>query len=109
MWAMVLSELERSMTQATFDMWLKRTAVMDVTSDDIWLIEVESIYAKDWLTNRLYDLVLTTLQAVCGINEFETAVKDVSFHVKAGGKAEMDRERPLRTVAVDVQFQDIAT
>lgn len=48
------------MTHSTFDSWLKGTYLLSATNGT-WQIAVKSIYAKDWLENRLLETIQRTL------------------------------------------------
>ncbi len=47
------------MTQATFDTWVKNTRLVS-RDDDILVIGAESVFAKDWLENRLFSTIQRT-------------------------------------------------
>ena len=57
LWTAALEQLQRQMTQATFDSWVKDTHLI-AANNGTWQIGVKSDFAKDWLENRL----LTTIQ-----------------------------------------------
>lgn len=56
LWVAVLGELRQTMTRATFETWLVGSVAMSVGGDDL-VVGVTSAYAKDWLENRLIDMV----------------------------------------------------
>lgn len=64
-WKAALGELEMQMTRATFTTWLQGTRALSC-EDDEFIIGVRNDFAKDWLENRLYDLIARTLASVVG-------------------------------------------
>ena len=64
-WKASLGELEMQMTRATFNTWLQGTKALSC-NDDEFVIGVRNDFAKDWLENRLYDLIVRTLSSVVG-------------------------------------------
>ncbi len=64
-WKASLGELEMQMTRATFNTWLQGTKAL-TCDDDEFVIGVRNDFAKDWLENRLYDLIVRTLSGVVG-------------------------------------------
>lgn len=64
-WKAALGELEMQMTRATFTTWLQGTKAL-ACEDDEFVIGVRNDFAKDWLENRLMDLVTRTLSGVVG-------------------------------------------
>ena len=62
-WKATLGELELQMTKATFNTWFRDTRLLSFDNDE-FVVGVRNDYAKDWLTNRLYDTVLRTLGAL---------------------------------------------
>lgn len=64
-WKASLGELEMQMTRATFNTWLQGTKAL-ACDDDEFVIGVRNDFAKDWLENRLYDLIVRTLSSVVG-------------------------------------------
>ncbi len=73
-WKAALGELELQMTRATFNTWLQGTRALSFNNDE-FVIGVRSDFAKDWLENRLYDLIVRTLSGVI------SRVVDVRFVV----------------------------
>jgi chromosomal replication initiator protein len=53
------------MTRATFNTWLQGTKAL-ACHDDEFVIGVRNDFAKDWLENRLYDVIVRTLSGVVG-------------------------------------------
>jgi chromosomal replication initiator protein len=64
-WKATLGELELQMTRATFTTWLQGTRALSCEEDE-FIIGVRNDFAKDWLENRLYDLIARTLAGVVG-------------------------------------------
>ena len=62
-WKAALGELEMQMTRATFTTWLQGTRALSCV-DGEFVIGVRNDFAKDWLENRLYDLIARTLSGV---------------------------------------------
>lgn len=62
-WKATLGELELQMTRATFNTWLKDTCLLR-QKENLYVIGVKNAYAKDWLENRLHDIILRTLSAI---------------------------------------------
>ena len=62
-WKAALGELEMQMTRATFITWLQGTRALSWVENE-FVVGVRSDFAKDWLENRLYDLIVRTLSAV---------------------------------------------
>ncbi len=64
-WAETQLTLRRQMTQATYDAIIQRTFLLGY-DDDHYVIGVRTEMAKEWLENRLYDIVQRTLSSVVG-------------------------------------------
>jgi len=62
-WQATLGELQLQMTRATFDTWVKETAVLS-HEDGVFVIGVRSNFAKEWLENRLLGLIKRTLGSI---------------------------------------------
>jgi len=62
-WKAALGELEMQMTRATFTTWLQGTRALSWNGDD-FVVGVRNDFAKDWLENRLLDLIERTLAGV---------------------------------------------
>jgi len=62
LWHAVLRELQLQMTKATFDTWVRgaRALGWDGDTDETLVVAVRSIYAKEWLENRLQTAVERT-------------------------------------------------
>jgi chromosomal replication initiation ATPase DnaA len=64
-WQQALSQLQGCMDRQTFD-WLLRGSQLLEAGDTTWTIAVPHPAAIDWLTNRLRDVVGSTLSRLTG-------------------------------------------
>jgi hypothetical protein len=64
-WAETQLTLRRQMTQATYDAIIQGTSLIG-KSNGTFIIGVQSEMAKEWLENRLYDIVQRALAGVLG-------------------------------------------
>ena len=55
-WQSALGQLQMEMPQASFDTWVRDTALISY-EDGLFTIGVESVYARDWLDSRLTSTV----------------------------------------------------
>lgn len=62
-WRITLGELKLQMTKATFNAWLQDTQLLG-RENGAYIIGVRNEYARDWLTNRLFETIERTLVAV---------------------------------------------
>jgi len=65
LWQQVLSDLALQMTKPTFDTWLRNTRPV-ACEDNTLIIGVQSIYAREWLENRLLPLIRRSVMSVAG-------------------------------------------
>lgn len=65
LWRDALSELEHTLTRATFNRWLTRSALAGVDGDS-WTIVVPNEEARDWLDYRLRAPIERAVAAVAG-------------------------------------------
>jgi hypothetical protein len=65
LWGVALAQLQRQMTKQTFDTWLKQTEVRDYHESE-FVIDAKSVFAKDWLENRLLKTIEAVLTSVVG-------------------------------------------
>ena len=87
-WRAVLGELEISLSQATFDTWFRRTALLRVDeSTATFVLGVPSGFAKDWMGERYRSLIAQTLAKVVGYN--------VTLDVDVVSDAELDAHGAL--------------
>jgi len=56
LWEAALDELQRQMTRATFDTWLRNSYIVAVAGDHL-VVAADSPYAVAWLENRLDPLI----------------------------------------------------
>ena len=59
-WMASLNELQLQMTESTFDIWLRGSQLIEC-ADGVFIVGVKSGYAKDWLENRLLDVIQRTV------------------------------------------------
>jgi hypothetical protein len=64
-WAQVLAELRMQMTRATFDTWLRGSAVAGVRDNEL-VVRVRDGYAVDWLRARWLGPIERTVAAMVG-------------------------------------------
>jgi hypothetical protein len=64
-WRLALSQLQLQMTKSTFDSWFRRTSGLRYDGQTL-VVGVQNDYAKDWLENRLLELVERALAGVVG-------------------------------------------
>lgn len=62
-WRITLGELKLQMTKATFNAWLQDTQLLG-RENGAYIIGVRNEYARDWLTNRLFETIERTLVAI---------------------------------------------
>lgn len=65
-WTETQLTLRRQMTQATYDAIIQKTALIG-HDGGIYIIGVHTEMAKEWLENRLYDIVQRALSSVVGV------------------------------------------
>ena len=64
-WAETQTTLRRQMTQATYDAIIQGTKLVE-QDDNVYVVGVHSDMAKEWLENRLHDIVQRALSSVVG-------------------------------------------
>lgn len=70
LWQQALRELELQMTRATFETWLHGTQVVAVKNGaegepvPVLVVRVKNQYAVEWLSGRLYALIIRTVRRV---------------------------------------------
>ncbi|MCL4805523.1 MAG: chromosomal replication initiator protein DnaA [Anaerolineae bacterium] len=104
-WKATLGELEMQMTRATFTTWLQGTRALSFAGDE-FVVGVRNDFAKDWLENRLYDLIARTL---AGVAERPVTVRFVVWSeeiiapqtamVSRNGRAEVVATAPAEVAA----------
>lgn len=65
LWQQAQALLSTQMGLTTFELWIKRTHVMEI-DDNTWVLGVESQPAKDWIDARYKKLIEDTLSFVVG-------------------------------------------
>lgn len=99
-WADTLTDLQRQMTRATFDNWLKN-AVLFSAEDGCYTIAAPSETARDWLENRLKDTIRQALAKVTGQPDAQ-----VSFIVSLSSLGEIEPGEEQDWTGVPVEFLD---
>jgi hypothetical protein len=64
-WEQVLEELQLELTRATFETWLRPTRAVG-RDNGVLVIQVASVYARDWLEGRLRGMVERAVERVAG-------------------------------------------
>ena len=100
-WRAVLGELEISLSQATFETWFRRTALLRVDeSTATFVLGVPSGFAKDWVDERYRSLIAQTLAKVVGYS--------VTLSVEVVSDAELDAHGALAAKGKGVVATDVA-
>ncbi len=61
-----MGDLQLQMAPSTFDTWMKGTQLLEVREDGTFVIGAPTIYAVEWLQNRLAPLIAQTLERHVG-------------------------------------------
>ncbi|MCB0191915.1 MAG: hypothetical protein KDJ65_08225 [Anaerolineae bacterium] len=64
-WELALAQLQLQMTRATFDTWVKETHAVAGDGDSL-VVGVKSVFAQDWLENRLFATIQRVLTNIMG-------------------------------------------
>jgi len=100
-WRAVLGELEISLSQATFETWFRRTALLRVDEPTAtFVLGVPSGFAKDWVDERYRSLIAQTLAKVVGYS--------VTLSVEVVSDAELDAHGALTAKGKGVTSTDTA-
>ena len=75
-WSATLGQLEMELPRTTFDTWLKETEGIGLDGSDL-LVQVSSVFAIEWLEQRMYQTILRALRQASG------EALDVKFQVSA--------------------------
>ena len=87
-WRATLGELEISLSQATFETWFRRTALLRVDeASNTFTIGVSSGFAKDWIEERYRSLIAQTIAKIVGYS--------VTLQVEVVSEAELDAHGAL--------------
>ncbi|MFZ9702826.1 MAG: chromosomal replication initiator protein DnaA [Candidatus Limnocylindrus sp.] len=87
-WRATLGELEISLSQATFETWFRRTALIRVDeASSTFTIGVSSGFAKDWIEERYRSLIAQTIAKIVGYS--------VTLQVEVVSEAELDAHGAL--------------
>ena len=65
LWSQVLIELQATLTQGTFDRWLRGSRLVSMDNGHA-VVSVGDEYARDWLSHRLRPTVERSLSAIAG-------------------------------------------
>jgi len=105
-WRAVLGELEISLSQATFETWFRRTALLRVDEgSSTFTLGVASGFAKDWIEERYRSLIAQTIAKIVGYSvtlQVEVvSEEELDAHGAPVGKknASADSASPSRTAA----------
>jgi len=87
-WRAALGELEISLSQATFETWFRRTALLNVEEQSsTFTLGVSSGFAKDWIEERYRSLIAQTIAKIVGYS--------VTLQVEVVGDDELDAQGAL--------------
>jgi chromosomal replication initiator protein len=87
-WRATLGELEVSLSQATFETWFRRTALIRVDeASSTFVLGVASGFAKDWVEERYRSLIAQTIAKIVGYS--------VTLTVEVVSEAELDAHGAL--------------
>ena len=87
-WRATLGELEISLSQATFETWFRRTALLRVDeASSTFVLGVASGFAKDWVEERYRSLIAQTIAKIVGYS--------VTLTVEVVSEAELDAHGAL--------------
>jgi len=87
-WRATLGELEISLSQATFETWFRRTALIRVDeAGSTFVLGVASGFAKDWVEERYRSLIAQTIAKIVGYS--------VTLTVEVVSEAELDAHGAL--------------
>jgi chromosomal replication initiator protein len=91
-WRATLGELEISLSQATFETWFRRTALIRVDeASSTFVLGVASGFAKDWVEERYRSLIAQTIAKIVGYS--------VTLTVEVVSETELDEHGALGTRA----------
>jgi chromosomal replication initiator protein len=87
-WRATLGELEISLSQATFETWFRRTALLRVDEQSsTFTLGVASGFAKDWIEERYRSLIAQTIAKIVGYS--------VTLQVEVVSEGELDAQGAL--------------
>jgi chromosomal replication initiator protein len=102
-WRAALGELEISLSQATFETWFRRTALLRVEEQSsTFTLGVSSGFAKDWIEERYRSLIAQTIAKIVGYSvtlQVEVVSdEELDAHGALAGKksAQADNASPSR-------------
>lgn len=76
LWQHVLSEVELSVSKASFNTWFQHTGIQ-TKQDGVVFISVPNSFAKEWLENKFIKFILKSLRSV------SADIKDVKFVISS--------------------------
>ncbi len=74
LWKLVLGELELEISKPNFQTWLKNTIILDQKDDEL-IIGVESVFAKEWISNKYHKTILKI------IRNFSPEIKSLEYQI----------------------------
>lgn len=66
-WPFVLAELQQRTTRANYEMWLRHCSIVG-TDGDVVVVGAPSAFARDWVNDRLLQVIKRTLSELLGKN-----------------------------------------
>lgn len=111
-WRVVLDQVQLQLTQATFDTLLRGSEVMDY-EDGLFTVGVKGEHARDWLENRLVDMLARALGELCGgvvsvsfvVDRLSTAIYNVDRETAVTNNYTFPGFEPMRTNFVQTPKQ----
>lgn len=74
LWKLVLSDMESSLSRATFTTWFKNTSIISSTNDSVF-VSVPNGFAKEWLENKFNKQILQK------VREAAPHIRDIRYVV----------------------------
>ncbi|MGB9847706.1 MAG: chromosomal replication initiator protein DnaA [Minisyncoccia bacterium] len=79
LWQLVLGELELQISKPNFQTWFKNSSLTE-KGDDYVVINLESVFAKEWVENKYHKLLLKI------IRNFEPEIKEIRYQIQPTNK-----------------------
>lgn len=104
LWQHVLSEVELSVSKASFNTWFQHTGIQS-KQDGVVFISVPNSFAKEWLENKFNKFILKSLRSA------SSEVKDIKFVIAAAPaaaapqKPKRKKEEEEKEIVLDNQFE----
>jgi len=103
-WETALGELELELSRANFNTWLRNTKVLDKRQDAM-IIGVPDSFTKEWLENKYYDKIITTVQGVSReIKKIHYEIKTDLFKALPHNTERHRQEVSVQTPATPLEF-----